>query len=70
MLYDFKRKLDKISIFGIDISKYAIENSLDDVKENLVVGNATDLPFEENYFDLVISITTIHNLEKEELKNP
>jgi SAM-dependent methyltransferase len=68
MLYDFKRKLNNISISGIDISKYAIENSLEEVKEHLTVGNATSLPFDDNYFDLVISITTIHNLQNKELK--
>jgi protein-L-isoaspartate(D-aspartate) O-methyltransferase len=26
------------------------------------LGNANNLPFEENYFDLVISLNTLHNL--------
>ena len=68
MLYDFKRKINNISIKGVDISEYAIENSLEEVKEDLIVGNATSLPFKDNFFDLVISITTIHNLENQYLK--
>jgi ubiquinone/menaquinone biosynthesis C-methylase UbiE len=36
------------------------------VKGNLVVGNAKELPFEDNEFDLVIAINTIHNLEFDE----
>ena len=46
----------------IDISEYAIENSLEEVKNYLQVGNAK-LEFDDNYFDLVISINTIHNLD-------
>ena len=34
---------------------------------NLLVGNAIDLPYEDNYFDLVISINTLHCLEAPEL---
>ena len=37
-----------------------------EVKDNLEVGDAKKLEFEDNFFDLVISINTIHNLEKEE----
>ena len=37
-----------------------------EVKANLEVGNAKELNFENNSFDLVISINTIHNLEKPE----
>ena len=49
-------------VFGIDISKYAIKNSKEEIKNKLVFGNATNLPWEDNYFDLVVSITTLHNL--------
>ena len=48
---------------GIDISEYAIENSLPEIKDCLSVANAKNLPFENNSFDYVISINTIHNLE-------
>ena len=49
-------------VVGIDISKYAIKNAKEEIKNNLVFGNATKLPWEDNYFDLVVSITTLHNL--------
>ena len=68
MLYDFARLIPGITVRGIDISKYAIENAKEEIKEFVQVGNAVDLPFEDNSFDLVISITTLHNLEKENLK--
>ena len=63
MLYDFKRQYPKLEIFGIDISKYAIENCHPEVKDFLKVGDAKNLEFQDNYFDLVISINTVHNLE-------
>lgn len=66
MLHDFKKVFKDINVQGIDISEYAINNSMNSVKENLKVGNATDLEFEDDSFDLVISITTIHNLELKE----
>ena len=64
MLYDFKRKIKNLNIKGLDISNYAIENSLEDVKKDLIVGNACELPYENNSFDLVISITTIFTILK------
>jgi len=68
MIYDFIQLLPGLKIKGIDISKYAIKNSLDSIKENISVADACSLPFEDNTFDLVISITTIHNLEIDKCK--
>ena len=53
---------------GIDISNYAIENAKKEIKKYLKVGNATDLPYADNSFDLVISIVTLHNLKIDKLK--
>jgi ubiquinone/menaquinone biosynthesis C-methylase UbiE len=68
MLHDFKELMPNLTIAGIDISEYAIENALADVKPYLQVGNAKELPYEDNSFDLVLSINTIHNLPLEECK--
>ena len=68
MIYDFIQLLPGLKIKGIDISEYAIKNSLDSIKENISVADACSLPFEDNTFDLVISITTIHNLEIDKCK--
>ena len=58
-----------ITVRGIDISKYAIENSKPEVKQFLSVGDAKDLSeFDDKEFDLVICITTAHNLPLEECK--
>ena len=68
LLYDFKRILPESEVYGIDISKYAIENSKQEIKSNLKVGNSSELPWSNNYFDLVISINTFHNLYCYELE--
>lgn len=68
MLYDFAKAIPGITVKGIDISQYAIQNAKEEVKEHLQVANALKLPFEDNSFDLVISVTTLHNLNKEDMK--
>lgn len=65
MLYDLKKKIPELKVQGIDVSKYAIENSKEEVRKYLSVANATNLPFPDNSFDVVISINTIHNLDEE-----
>ncbi|MCH9614502.1 MAG: hypothetical protein SP1CHLAM54_15370 [Chlamydiia bacterium] len=67
MLHDFHEMLPKMRIAGIDISEYAITHAKDTVKKHMAVANAIDLPFEDNSFDLVISINTLHNLEGDDL---
>lgn len=62
MLHDFKQLMPGLNIAGIDISEYAIEHAMETVRPFLQVGTATDLPFEDDSVDLVISINTIHNL--------
>lgn len=62
LLYDFTQVCPGVHVTGIDISDYAIENAKEEVRPALQVGNATDLPFADDSFDLVISITTLHNL--------
>jgi SAM-dependent methyltransferase len=68
MLHDFKELMPNLKTAGIDISGYAIEHAIETVKPLLRVGNAKELPFENNTFDLVISINTIHNLSVKECK--
>ena len=63
MLYDLKMAINDIKVEGVDISNYAINNSKEEVKKYLKVADAKKLPYEDNSFDVVISINTIHNLE-------
>lgn len=64
MIFDFKKILPKAKIVGIDISKYAIKNSKKEVRKFLKIGNAKKLPFKDKSFDLIISINTLHNLNR------
>ena len=68
MIFDFERLIPGISVRGVDISNYAIENAKLEVRKKCSVANAKKLPFSDNSFDIVISITTLHNLEMEDLK--
>lgn len=68
MLHDFKQLIPEATVAGIDISRYAIENAIPDMRPFVQVGNAADLPFPDNSFDLVISINTIHNLPLDSCK--
>lgn len=67
LLHEFTQVVPELEVTGIDISKYAIENAKEEVKPNLRVGNAVELPFPDNTFDFVVSITTLHNLLNFEL---
>ena len=66
MLHDLTELIPGITVKGVDISKYAIENAMPDMKPHLEVANAINLPFKNDSFDVVISINTIHNLERKE----
>ncbi len=67
LLFDFLKVIPDAQIYGLDISEYALNNSKPEIKDKLLLGNAKDLPFEDNYFDLVISINTLHCLEAPDL---
>jgi ubiquinone/menaquinone biosynthesis C-methylase UbiE len=66
MLHDFARLIPGLEVWGIDISEYAIEHALDDVLDHVQVADARSLPFDDDEFDVVVSINTIHNLEYED----
>jgi SAM-dependent methyltransferase len=61
-LYDLTLAAPGIEVYGIDVSDYAIANAKEELKGRLQVGNANALPYPDKFFDLVISITTLHNL--------
>jgi ubiquinone/menaquinone biosynthesis C-methylase UbiE len=69
LLYELKKLLPNANIVGFDISKYAIKNAKEEIKETLFVYDARDIyPFGDNEFDLVISLNTLHNFKIYDLK--
>jgi len=62
LLHEFTRAVPGVEVVGIDASQYGIENAKEEVKPFLRVGHAKELPFEDNSFDFVISMATLHNL--------
>ena len=64
MLHDLAESIPGITLKGIDISEYAIKNAMVNMKLHLQVANATQLPFPDKAFDVVISINTVHNLDR------
>lgn len=65
MVRDLKELIPGISVNGIDISDYAIGCAEEDISDDLTVADARELPFDDASFDLVVSINTIHNLDRE-----
>ena len=65
-LHDLQLALPGVEVRGIDISEYAIENSIESVRSNVAVGDARDLKFGDDSFDFAISINTLHNLNRED----
>lgn len=70
LLYELKQLLPDAEIHGFDSSTYALENSKPEILGRLFEHHAQDAyPFEDKHFDLVISLTTLHNLKLPELKS-
>lgn len=70
LLYEILLLEPELQIVGMDLSKHALETAQEDVKPFLFLGRAQDsYEFSDNYFDLVISLGTLHNLRIFELKS-
>lgn len=66
MLHDLAEAIPGITVRGIDISEYAIEHAIEDMRPAVSVGDVRALPFPDKSFDVVMSVNTVHNLEREE----
>ena len=65
LLHDLMLENKQFELYGLDISKYALARTSFRLKAELTLGTAEKLPYPDKYFDLVISINTIHNLPRE-----
>lgn len=62
LLHDIRSLNPKINVFGTETSDYAISQTVDDVKDKIVLSNPTQLPFNDNYFDFVLGLGVIYTL--------
>jgi SAM-dependent methyltransferase len=67
LLHEFTQVVPGVDVAGLEISEYAIEHAKPEVKDAIRQGNATDLPFNDNAFDLVVSLGCLHNLANYDL---
>jgi len=63
LMFDFLKVVPGIEIYGLDVSEYAVQNSKEEIRDCITIGNANKLPFEDQAFDFVYSLNTFHNLE-------
>ena len=68
LLYELTRVVPGIDVCGIDVSEYALQHAKEEIRDNLRYAKAQELPFEDNSFDLVIALATLHNLKVYNLK--
>jgi len=69
LLYEMQLIEPGLELVGFDISQHGLASARPDLKASLFRYRAQDpYPFGDNYFDLVISLTTLHNLRLFELK--
>jgi len=54
----------RLEVWGLDISRYAIDQCHADVAGRIVCGNCAALPFESRAFAAVIAINVVHNLPR------
>ena len=62
LLYEFTQVLPGVEVAGIDISEYGIAKAKSEIRDRLVIGSASRLPWDDGHFDFVYSINTLHNL--------
>jgi len=62
LVYELKKILPYAEVVGVDISSYAINKSKKEIRKFLHKSNVIDLKYKNNFFDLVISLNTLHCL--------
>jgi SAM-dependent methyltransferase len=70
LLYEMKQLLPGLEIAGFDISRHGLEHAKPEIRDSLYRYRAQDrYPYGDDHFDLVISLTTLHNLRLFELES-
>ena len=70
LLYEMRLLLPGLKVSGFDISNHGLENAKEEIKDALYIHRAQQdpYPYQDNEFDLVISLGCIHNLRVFELE--
>lgn len=69
LLYEFSKLLEDANVTGCDISAHAIAEAQPEIRHSLFQQRAeTAYPFDDDAFDLVLSIGVLHNLIMPDLK--
>lgn len=64
LLFEVKKILPDIEICGFDVSNHAINDAPSLIRDDLFVGQAQEpYKWDDNYYDLVISLGVLHNLK-------
>ena len=69
LLYDLYKINPLINLYGLEISDYAKNNSPPEITNKIKIGNCKNLDYPNNFFNGVVSINTIHNLEMNDCVN-
>ncbi len=64
LVKDLMKVCPGLEVFGLDVSEYAVMNCESDVIGRIHVGNAARLPFPDYSYQAVLSINTVHNLDR------
>ena len=62
LLHDFLQVFPEMKVRGTDISNYPIENAMDSVKPHIQKAPFTQLPFNDDEFDLVLALGPVYTL--------
>jgi len=65
LVKDLMKVCPGLEAFGLDVSEYALIRCEKEVVGRLHLGTAARLPFPDKSFDAVLSINTIHNLDRD-----
>jgi len=66
ILVEFKRL--GFEVYGVDASAYAVEQAHPEVAEHLQVGDASELPFEDNFFALVLGKEVLPHIPEDKIE--
>ena len=62
LLHDIKLLYPNSEVYGIEVSNYAVNNSMKSIKKNIKIGSFTEINYQDSYFDFVIAIGVVYSL--------